>query len=80
MAIHFSLISHERNSIPIFAQILKNEALISKAPIVLFDGNLTVDAMGTILEICKKYDKPGECLMVSRNTNSRKILILFDFI
>lgn len=46
---------------PIFPwQILQNEALISRAPLVVFDGNLSIDAMGTILDICRKYDKPGE--------------------
>lgn len=41
-------------------QIRKYENLIKAAPIVVFDGNLTIDAMSTILELCRKYNKPGE--------------------
>lgn len=60
-----SFIFHERSkminsALNIHAQIIKNEALISTAPLVLFDGNISVDAMGTILELCKKYNRPGE--------------------
>lgn len=43
-----------------FLQIIKNETLISKAPLVVFDSNITVDAMGTVLELCKKYNRPGQ--------------------
>lgn len=41
-------------------QIKKYEGLIKTAPIIVFDGNLSVDAMSTILELCQKYKKPGE--------------------
>lgn len=60
-----------------FSQIIKHEALISAAPIVLFDANISVDTMGTILELCEKYDKPGEFGFVF----PRKILqYVLDFI
>lgn len=39
--------------------VIRHERLISKAPIVLFDGNLPVDTMGTILELCQKYNRPA---------------------
>lgn len=39
--------------------ILKYEDVIRKAPLIVFDANLTHDAMSTILEICKKYNKPA---------------------
>lgn len=41
-------------------QVVKYENLIASAPIVLFDGNISVDTMGTILEICRKHRKPGK--------------------
>lgn len=41
-------------------QIKKYESLIKAAPIIVFDANLSVDAMSTILELCRKYNKPGE--------------------
>lgn len=41
-------------------QIRKYERLIKTAPIIVFDGNLTVDTMSTVLELCRKYNKPGE--------------------
>lgn len=41
-------------------QIRKYESLIKTAAIIVFDANLTVDTMSTILELCQKYKKPGE--------------------
>lgn len=41
-------------------QIRKYERLIKDAPIVVFDANLTVEAISTILDLCRKYNKPGE--------------------
>lgn len=29
---------------------------------MIFDGNMQIDTMGTILELCKKYHKPGTYL------------------
>lgn len=43
----------------IYFQIIRNEKSIQKAPVVVFDANLSVDCMATILEICGKYDVPG---------------------
>lgn len=54
-------------------QIKKYESLIKAAPIIVFDANLTVDAMSTILELCKKYNKPG------MNTNTIFIRIFINF-
>lgn len=34
--------------------------MIQTAPIIVFDANLTIEAMTTILELCQKYNKPGE--------------------
>lgn len=48
------------------AQILRNEQTIAQAPVVVFDGNISTDTMGTILELCRKYEKPGECLLYSK--------------
>lgn len=39
--------------------VIRHEQFISKAPIVLFDGNLSIDTMGTILELCQKYNCPA---------------------
>lgn len=41
-------------------QIKKYESIIKTAPIIVFDANLTVETMATILELCRKYNKPGE--------------------
>lgn len=48
------------------AQILRNEQTIAHAPVVVFDGNISTDTMGTILELCRKYEKPGECVLYSK--------------
>lgn len=47
------------NNVEIF-QVKKYEHLIASSPIVVFDANLPIDTMATILDICKKYQKPGE--------------------
>lgn len=39
--------------------IKRYESLISSAPIVVFDANLSLDAIATILELCEMYDKPA---------------------
>lgn len=51
-------------AIPIL-QVQRYENLIASAPIVVFDGNITTDTMGTILDLCRKYNKPGECFLFS---------------
>lgn len=61
--VHFSQAQKWLTALLTFTQIIKNEALISTAPVVLFDGNISVDAMGTILEMCKKYNRPGELVL-----------------
>lgn len=55
-----ALIGHFIGSNFNILQVIKHEGLISKAPIIVFDANITVDAMGTILDLCKKYNKPGK--------------------
>lgn len=40
-------------------QIRKYENLILAAPLVVFDGNISLDSMATILDICRKYKKPA---------------------
>lgn len=40
-------------------QIWKNEKLIQNAPVVVFDANLSIDCIGTILELCGKFNVPG---------------------
>lgn len=56
------LLTRDSNLFIIFymLQIQKYESFIKSAPIVVFDANLSVDAMSTILELCRKYNKPGE--------------------
>lgn len=39
--------------------IKKYENIIKWAPIVVFDGNISVDSMGTILDMCRKYNRPA---------------------
>lgn len=44
----------------LLSQIIKNERYIASAPVIVFDGNIPLDTMGTILEMCRKYRKPGK--------------------
>lgn len=39
--------------------ILRYEHLIKQAPLVIFDGNISIDTMSLILELCQKYKKPA---------------------
>ncbi|XP_031625901.1 pseudouridine-metabolizing bifunctional protein C1861.05 [Contarinia nasturtii] len=41
------------------SMIRKYEQVLRSAPIVIFDANIPIDSMGTILELCKKYNKPA---------------------
>lgn len=45
-------------------QIIKNEKLIQDAPVVVFDANLSLDCIATVLELCGKYDIPGMFLCI----------------
>lgn len=39
--------------------VIKHERLIASAPIIVFDANISIDTMATILELCHKYKKPA---------------------
>lgn len=41
-------------------QIKRYEYQIKSAPIVIFDANIPIDGIGTILELCEKYERPGK--------------------
>lgn len=53
---------HRKSNFSLFIQIQKYESLIKTAPIIVFDANLTVETISTILDLCRKYNKPGEYL------------------
>lgn len=45
-------------------KVIRHEKIISKAPLVIFDSNIQIDTIGTILELCKKYNKPGKSIIL----------------
>ncbi|XP_037039125.1 pseudouridine-metabolizing bifunctional protein C1861.05 [Bradysia coprophila] len=54
--------------------IIKNEKIIQRAPVVVFDANINLDCIGTILELCSKYNVPA----FFEPTDMRKAHIPFE--
>lgn len=43
-------------------QIKSNEDIIKNAALLVLDGNLTIEALGTALELAQKHEIPGKQL------------------
>lgn len=44
-----------------YAQVEKHEEIIKAAPLVVMDGNLSIETMDKLLGITEKHNIPGKC-------------------
>lgn len=56
------------------SQIRRYENSIKQAPLIIFDANLTIDTMSLILDMCRKYNKPG------KSSNTKFLYFIYELI
>lgn len=55
------------STISFYTQVEKHEELIKAAPLVVMDGNLSIEAMDKLLGITEKHNIPGKLGVESKS-------------